>query len=142
MTAPDVSRRQVLTAGLGAAVALGAPASKVMRKHGPRIVQKAASTKAAGSDLGAVEHVVFLMHENRSFDHYFGKLGGVDGFDTSSAAFAQNWPGGANSTLLPFHLDTTSGMAECTHDLDHSWIGEHASWNGGAMDSFVSTHVQ
>jgi phospholipase C len=112
-----------------------------MRKHGPGIVHKAASHKAAGSDLGAVEHVVFLMHENRSFDHYFGKLGGVDGFNTPSAAFTQAWPGGANSTLLPFHLDTTSGQGECTHDLSHSWGPEHMCWNNGAMDSFVSTHV-
>ena len=48
------------------------------------MVKAAASAKAAGSDLGAVEHVVFLMHENRSFDHYFGSLGGVNGFDTRS----------------------------------------------------------
>src|SRR5579872_568169 len=141
MTAPEFNRRQVLAGGLGAAVALGPSASKVMRERGSSIVHKAASHKAAGSDLGAVDHVVFLMHENRSFDHYFGKLGGVDGFNTSSPAFAQAWPGGANPTLLPFHLDTTSGQGECTHDLSHSWGPEHASWNGGAMDSFVSTHV-
>src|SRR5258708_582149 len=28
-----------------------------------------------------VEHVVFLMQENRSFDHYFGAMRGVRGFD-------------------------------------------------------------
>src|SRR6476646_5750197 len=27
-----------------------------------------------------VEHIVFLMQENRSFDHYFGTLRGVRGF--------------------------------------------------------------
>ncbi len=27
-----------------------------------------------------VEHVIFLMQENRSFDHYFGTLRGVRGF--------------------------------------------------------------
>ena len=27
-----------------------------------------------------VEHVVFMMQENRSFDHYFGTLRGVRGF--------------------------------------------------------------
>ena len=27
-----------------------------------------------------VEHVVFLLQENRSFDHYFGTLRGVRGF--------------------------------------------------------------
>ena len=121
-------------------MALGPSASKVMRKHGPALAHKAASHKAAGSDLGAVKHVVFLMHENRSFDHYFGKLGGVDGFNTPSAAFTQAWPGGTNSTLLPYHLDSTAS-GECTHDLSHSWGPEHMCWNNGAMDSFVSTHV-
>ena len=103
--------------------------------------QRAASTPAAGSDLGAIEHVVFLMHENRSFDHYFGMLGGVDGFGASSSAFAQSWPGGASSTLLPYHLDTLTNKAECTYDLSHEWDAEHSSWNNGAMDGFVSTHT-
>ena len=39
--------------------------------HRHQLVKAAASTRTAGSDLGAVEHVVFLMRENRSFDHYF-----------------------------------------------------------------------
>ena len=67
--------------------------SKLLRSS-DELVKAAAAVPAAGSDLGAVEHVVFLMHENRSFDHYFGSLGGVNGFDTDSAAFAQPWPGG------------------------------------------------
>jgi len=104
-------------------------------------VRAAAAVPAAGSDLGAVEHVVFLMHENRSFDHYFGALGGVDGFNTKSPAFAQAWPKGTHATLLPFHLDPATAMAECTYDLSHSWQAEHASWNNGAMNRFVSTHT-
>ena len=112
-----------------------------MRAKGHRLVKAAASTPAKGSDLGAVEHVVFLMQENRSFDHYFGMLGGVDGFDASSSAFAQAWPGGASSTLLPYHLDISDSMAECTFDLSHEWGAEHGSWNNGAMDSFVSTNL-
>jgi phospholipase C len=105
------------------------------------MLRAAAAVRPRGSDLGAVEHVVFLMHENRSFDHYYGSLGGVNGFDADSTAFAQSWPGGSDTTLLPFHLDTATSMAECTYDLSHSWQAEHASWNGGAMDSFVSTHT-
>ena len=82
------------------------------------------------------------MHENRSFDHYFGSLGGVDGFNTKSAAFAQPWPGSGHAkTLLPFHLDSVKTVAECTNDLSHSWQAEHASWNHGAMNKFVSTHT-
>ncbi len=107
---------------------------------------EAASTKAAGSDLGAVEHVVFLMQENRSFDHYYGTLRGVRGFDDHPAGdlgvFAQRWPGGRDRTLLPFHLDSSSALGECTTDLDHSWHGEHLSRGPGDNSAFVATHVQ
>jgi len=110
------------------------------------MAKKAASIKPAGSDLGAVEHVVFLMHENRSFDHYFGTYRGVRGFDDARARreglFAQAWPGGAAPTLLPFHLDTARTEAECTFDLSHQWDAQHQCWNNGKMDSFVSTHVE
>jgi phospholipase C len=141
MTDPRYNRRQVLAGGVGAAMALTVPKSKLARTPRHDLVKAAAATKAAGSDLGAVEHVVFLMHENRSFDHYFGKLGSVNGFDAGSPAFQQAWPGGASSTLLPFHLDTQNSNAECTYDLSHTWQAEHDSWNNGAMDQFASTHV-
>jgi phospholipase C len=148
MTDRTFNRRQVLAGGmLGGAAALGltraSTAKKVhhVREHGAETVYKAATAKAAGSDLGAVEHVIFLMHENRSFDHYFGTLGGVNGFDASSGAFKQNWPGGSQPYILPFHLDVKKQQAECTYDLSHSWQAEHASWDNGAMDAFVSTHT-
>ncbi|MGH9080481.1 MAG: alkaline phosphatase family protein [Acidimicrobiales bacterium] len=112
-------------------------------------VGKAASTAPAGSDLGAVEHVVFLMQENRSFDHYFGSYRGVRGFDDHPpdqlGAFAQPFP--ANTTRppvgkqLPFRLDASSGVGECTHDLNHFWQAQHLCRNGGAMDAFVETHT-
>jgi len=135
------NRREVLAGGLGAAVALGTFGSVARAGRAREMARAAAITPAAGSDLGAVEHVVFLMHENRSFDHYFGTLGGVNGFDAKSTAFAQAWPKGASSTLLPFHLDPKTGQGECTYDLDHSWQAEHGSWNNGAMDSFVAVHT-
>ena len=100
----------------------------------------------AGSDLGAVEHVVFLMHENRSFDHYYGTYPGVRGFADPAAlpgVFTQRWDGtGATaSTLLPFHLDIATTDAECTYDLSHEWNAQHMCWSQGAMDSFVTTHT-
>ena len=112
-------------------------------------VARAASAAPAGSDLGAVEHVVFLMQENRSFDHYFGSYRGVRGFDDHPqghlGAFAQPFP--ANTTRsptgvqLPFRLDVSTGVGECTHDLDHFWQAQHLCRNGGAMDAFVETHT-
>jgi phospholipase C len=56
-------------------------------------------------------------------------------------AFAQKWPGGTDPTLLPFHLHPATMQSECTHGLSHEWQAEHASWNNGKMDKFVSTHT-
>lgn len=140
MEAPRYTRRQLLAAG--ATLGLGGITAGTLGLSG--LARAAASVRAAGSDLGAVEHVVFLMLENRSFDHLFGSYKAVRGFDDhgpSLGAFAQAWPGGASSALLPFHLDTLRHQGECTFDLTHSWAPEHDCWNDGAMDSFVSTHV-
>jgi len=112
---------------------------------GGETTKAAVAVPPAGSDLGAVEHVVFLMHENRSFDHYYGTYPGVRGFDDPSAlagVFSQPWPGGpGGSPLLPFHLDIATTDAECTFDLSHEWNAQHMCWNGGAMDGFAATHT-
>ena len=136
------SRRQVLAGGIGgAALALGGLGS--LRSAGAETVRRAATVKPAGADLGAVKHVVYLMQENRSFDHYFGMLGGVKGFSDpdNRGSFTQEWPGGAQASLLPFHMDTKTQDAECTYDLSHGWAAEHACWNGGSMDQFAATHT-
>jgi phospholipase C len=92
-----------------------------------------------------IDHVVILMQENRSFDHYFGSYRGVRGFSDSSAAFQQPYPGNTSSSpagvLLPFHLDTTKLDAACTHDITHDWVPQHQSWNNGAMDGFVTSRL-
>jgi phospholipase C len=135
------SRREFLAGAVGTAGALALGRNAGLGDAGRRLIEAAAKVKPAGHGLSSIKHVVFLMHENRSFDHYFGAMGGVNGFDAKSSAFAQAWPAGTDPTLLPFHLDTETQMAECTYDLSHSWQAEHASWNGGKMDSFVSTHT-
>ncbi len=127
-------------AALGLA-SIGRPATS-----GADSVRRALQVTPKGA--GKVEHVVFLMQENRSFDHYFGTMKGVAGFDdsTNAGAFTQAWPSAPSDmtpsgVLLPFHMDTATEQGECTYDLSHSWPAEHASWDGGAMDSFVSTHT-
>jgi phospholipase C len=60
--------------------------------------------------------VVILMQENRSFDHYFGSLQGVQGFDdpdaitlsTGRSVFYQPDPQNPDGYLLPFRNDTTT----------------------------------
>ena len=92
-----------------------------------------------------IDHVVILIQENRSFDHYFGGYRGVRGFSDQSAAFNQPYPGNTsnppNGVLLPFHLDTTQTNAACTHDITHDWIPQHQSWDNGAMDGFVTSRL-
>ena len=92
-----------------------------------------------------IEHVVILMQENRSFDHYFGSYRGVRGFADQSAAFQQPWPANTSNSpagvLLPFHLDTVNGNGACTHDITHDWVPQHQSWNGGKMDGFVTSRL-
>ena len=97
------------------------------------------------SQLTDIEHVIIFIQENRSFDHYFGSYRGVRGFSDQSAALQQ--PDPANTTnapvgfLLPFHLDTATTNAACTHDITHDWVPQHQSWDNGAMDGFVSSRL-
>src|SRR5229473_2097126 len=97
------------------------------------------------SKLADIEHVVILIQENRSFDHYFGSYRGVRGFSDQSMAFQQ--PDPANTTnspvgaLLPLHLDTSTTNAACTHDISHDWVPQHQSWDSGVMDGFVTSRL-
>ena len=148
----DLTRRQLMErlgmVGAGAFVSQSALAWMA----GPSwasAIERAARTKPAGSDLGAVEHIVFLMLENRSYDHYFGAYPRGRGFDDhpkhSLGAFAQDYPGGSNVVpkhkLLPFHLSSNHGL-ESTDDLTHDWGPMHECWNHGKMDSWVKVHTQ
>ena len=67
----SVDRRSLLTAGLGA-LAAGLPTSLARALSIPADVRK--------GTIEDVDHVVILMQENRSFDHYFGVMAGVRGF--------------------------------------------------------------
>jgi phospholipase C len=125
-----------------------------------RLIDTALAASASGAaSLSDVKHVVVLMQENRSFDSYFGTLSGVRGFADPSVltqtvggaaypVFDQFGfqPGvGASATgyLQPFHLASDPPLedGQTTNDIDHSWAGQHNSWNGGAMDSFIKSHL-
>jgi phospholipase C len=142
-----ISRRGLLA--LGAASGIGVLAG--CGRGGPAAtVTSAAAVAPAGSDLGAIDHVIFLMMENRSFDHYYGTYPGVRGFDDHTAenlgSFSQAYPSNSSTSpvgrLLPFHLDTVgTNIADCTFDLTHDWGPQHECHNGGRMDAFVRVHT-
>jgi phospholipase C len=95
-----------------------------------------------------IKHVVMLMQENRSFDHYFGTMAGVRGFDdptalklsTGKSVFHQPDRENPNGYLLPFHLDTQKTSAQKIPSTSHAWAVQHAAWNGGKMDNWMPAH--
>ena len=107
----------------------------------------AASSEPHGS-FNDIKHVVLLMQENRSFDHYFGTLAGVRGFDDPQAiqikngrsVFYQPDPENPDGYLLPFHLDTHKSTAQKIPSTSHAWSVQHAAWNNGKMDNWVPAH--
>ena len=132
---------------MGAAGAAGAlAASTPFAKAANALALRAASTAPAGSDLGAIEHVVVIMQENRSFDHYFGTYPGVRGFDDHGSklgAFAQAWPGGQAPKLLPYKLDHATLQSQCAGNVDvpdHDWFPQHDSWAKGRNNRWLIAH--
>ena len=86
-----------------------------------------------------VEHIVVFMQENRSFDHYFGHLRGVRGYNDR---FPTPLPNGKpvwfqprqmqpGEPILPFHLDTSRTAAQCLGALDHGWSKTQAAFDSG-----------
>ena len=136
MPSSRLSRRDLLKIGAAAGAAALLPGCG-------RVVGGAAGSVCA--KLTDIDHVVIFIQENRSFDHYFGSYRGVRGFGDASGAFRQADPANTTSSpagvLLPFHLDTLTTNAACTHDIGHAWDTQHQSWNGGAMDRFVTARL-
>ncbi|ANW21555.1 phosphocholine-specific phospholipase C [Streptomyces clavuligerus] len=89
-----------------------------------------------------VEHIVVLMQENRSFDHYFGALRGVRGFgdprpyilDSGMSVWHQS--DGARE-VLPYRPDLDDLGMQFLAGLRHYWSDGHAAWNNGKYDRWL-----
>jgi phospholipase C len=97
-----------------------------------------------------VEHVVILMQENRSFDHYFGTMAGVRGFGDrmtvpqadGRSVWAQRYVSdGSERVILPYHLDSSAGNAQRVDGTPHSWENAQPAWNNGRFGDWP-THKQ
>jgi phospholipase C len=140
---------------LRAGAAAGVLASVETLAAPARVLERVLAAPAACGPLSDIEHVVIFINENRSFDSYFGTYRGVRGFHDGKALklkdgreqpiFAQPFPGAAGEPygghLLPFHFDTNKG-GECVNDISHEWAALHECWNGGALDKFLSVHLE
>jgi phospholipase C len=150
----DLSRRGFL----GAAAAVTGAAVV-----GPALPDAQAAKPRRHRDIRDVRHVVILMQENRSFDHYFGSMAGVRGFGDRSTI---TLPGGLSvfqqpttapgkpitTTQFPWHLSDAPASAYPSGNQPpnsevgaqgyggtaHSWADQHGAWNGGLMNGWVS----
>ncbi|WP_260928151.1 phosphocholine-specific phospholipase C [Novosphingobium sp. 9] len=146
----DLSRRSLL-AGLGAASLAGLP---------PAIARAAAiAPDVRKGTIEDIQHVVILMQENRSFDHYFGALRGVRGFadrhpiplaplpgEDSPRKVWEQYDGkaqGGPRAVGPFHLSTKADF-----DLirmagtPHTWPDAQAAWDEGRLSRWPEAKSQ
>ena len=142
MSSNRYTRRRVL--GSAAGVAGAAVGMNLL----PTAVQTALAADRPRGGFEAIEHVVLLMQENRSFDHYFGTMPGVRGFSDPHAAklstgrsvFHQPDAVNPDGYTLPFHLDTKTTSAQAIPSTSHAWAVQHSAWNNGAMDNWLPAH--
>lgn len=114
----------------------------------PSVQKLLAQGSLKTASIKDIKHVVLLMQENRSFDHYFGTLAGVRGFgdpnaltlSTGKSVFYQPDEGNPKGYMLPFHLDTHSTNAQAIPSTSHAWAVQHRAWNGGKMDQWLPAH--
>ncbi|QES52232.1 phospholipase C, phosphocholine-specific [Streptomyces venezuelae] len=107
-------------------------------------IARAAAIPAQGSTgtIQDVEHIVVLMQENRSFDHYFGTMKGVRGFgdprpvllDNGKPVFHQS---SGTKDILPFHPDAEDLGMQFLTGLNHDWAGGQKAYNNGKYDKWV-----
>ncbi len=123
MASREIDRRSVLRGGAAGLVAAGLPGCKD---------EPAAAAVAAG----AIDHVVVVMMENRSFDHYLGALTLEEGrAEVDGLTGAEVNADSAGTPYSPAHLEET-----CQRDPPHSWSASHTQFDEGENDGFVLTY--
>ena len=131
---PAVSRRRFLQ------LAGGSVAATMLSDSIARAL--AIPANRATRSLKDVEHIVVLMQENRSFDHYYGVMRGVRGFGDPHPVTLPSgqpvWYQAEGATVVPpFRPDVGNLALTFIEDLDHSWDGTHKMFNGGNWDQWL-----
>lgn len=107
-------------------------------------IDRAAAIPAArrSGTVQDIEHIVVLMQENRSFDHYFGSMKGVRGFgDPRPVTLPSGKPvwhqSNGGKETLPYHPDADDLGMQFIAGLDHDWAGGHNAFNNGKYDNWI-----
>ena len=140
-----ISRRSFI--GGAAAIAAAAGVSSGF----PDSMAGALAAPHRSGTLDDVEHVVILMQENRSFDHYYGTMRGVRGFSDRAALRQRNGDSvlyqldpdrSRGGYLLPFHMSTEKFDSQDMYDLIHDWNSTHEAWAYGDYDNWIAAKSQ
>jgi phospholipase C len=112
----------------------------------PPVIQRAmAINPEPGSTFYDAEHIVFLMQENRSFDHQLGTLQGVRGYndpraiqlpDKNKVWFQSNKDG---DTYAPFRLNIKDTKVAWMGSVPHGWTDQTDAMNDGKYDKWLDT---
>ncbi|MDN3549157.1 phosphocholine-specific phospholipase C [Mucilaginibacter aquaedulcis] len=111
----------------------------------PAIQRAMAINPAAGSTYLDAEHIVILMQENRSFDHCFGTLQGVRGYNDPRAIRLPNqkpvWlqTDAAGNTYAPFRLNIKDTKVTWMGSLPHSRASQVDANNLGKYDKWLTS---
>ena len=117
---------RALAAGVVVCVAGGAirPAQSAAQQHIP--VLPGARTPRQAQLAGfrsRIQHIVFLIKENRSFDMYFGTFPGADGATTATISTGER-------------MTLRHGLDRMSRDVGHDWEDARVAMHNGAMDRF------
>ena len=142
------TRREFLaasTVGAVTAAGLGGCADDESGAASKRTTTTGKPTATAAHSLSEVEHIVILIQENRSFDHYFGTRAGVRGFGDPDVplrpdgrpVFYQDSADHPDGYVLPYPLRPTEGSDGCDVDPEHGWFPQHSYWDDGRLGGFA-----
>lgn len=103
------------------------------------------TTGVASADIEQIEHVIIFMQENRAFDHYFGSLPGVRGFnDRAAPPLPSGLPvwyqplndDNTSSYMLPWHVNSLRTSATCMSAPAMGWSPDQEMFNNGLNDAW------
>jgi phospholipase C len=123
---------------------------------------------AASAQTSKIQHIIFIVQENHSFDNYFGTFPGANGIPSNLLVYTN--PGQKNSTAVtpyllsdgtpiylvgdelppgisdPDQLDANASSPYLPHHLTseasplltNAWAAAHVAYDNGKMDGFIS----
>ncbi|HEX3140675.1 MAG TPA: alkaline phosphatase family protein, partial [Rhizobacter sp.] len=139
----DLKRRGFLQQS---ATTAGAAASLTVL---PPAIQRALAIEASNKtrSIRDVKHIVILMQENRSFDHYFGSMRGVRGFgDPHPVPLASGksvwFQSDGTREITPYRLDKSTMNAALIPSTPHNFPDAQLAWNQGKFGFWPKVKTQ